>query len=120
MTENQINNRINNPNYIPYPHSIIDTKDGNYRKWTKWRRKLKYSLYERSKIWVEITKDYALVCGICKLPLNYTESTIDHIVPLYKGGNSFITNLQLTHYLCNVRKDARKSPKLNKNEICNE
>lgn len=53
-------------------------------------------------------------CGICglhvDLSLNYRDPMapqIDHIMPFAKGGTHDIENLQLAHYRCNVRKQAR-------------
>ena len=55
------------------------------------RRHIKHELWEKSKL-----------CGICgkQLP-GIKRSTLDHIVPLGKGGNDEKKNLQLTHWKCN-------------------
>ena len=55
------------------------------------------------------------VCGICGLPvdmnLKYPDPlspTIDHIIPLAKGGHpSDLSNLQLAHRCCNREKGAK-------------
>lgn len=52
------------------------------------------------------------VCALCGEPVNKTlrfpdpmSPTIDHIIPIDKGGHpSDISNLQLTHLCCNNRK----------------
>lgn len=52
------------------------------------------------------------ICQICKKPVDPTISkrshhfigTIDHIIPLSKGGKDHISNLQLAHQRCNVDK----------------
>lgn len=51
------------------------------------------------------------VCGICGLPVSYDKSpsdiwaaTIDHIVPLPRGGKHELSNCQLAHRLCNSTK----------------
>lgn len=53
-------------------------------------------------------------CGICGFRVDLTlhhrdpfAPQIDHIVPFAKGGSHDIENLQLAHYRCNVRKQAR-------------
>lgn len=45
-------------------------------------------------------------CAICRKPLNGDES-IDHIVPLVKGGTNDRKNLQLVHKSCNSRKRSK-------------
>lgn len=47
-------------------------------------------------------------CGICKLPIDGKYHK-DHIVPLAAGGSNDISNIQITHPICNMRKHA-KSP----------
>ncbi len=52
------------------------------------------------------------VCGICGKPVDFSlkyphplSPTIDHIIPLDKGGHpSDIANLQLAHFTCNRQK----------------
>lgn len=51
------------------------------------------------------------VCGICKDPIDMTLKrtsrmglTVDHIIPLSKGGQDTLDNMQPAHWLCNVKK----------------
>lgn len=97
---------------IDKPHSLIDLPD--FRALSKQKRHIKNSIYLRDRVFIEVTKTYEVFCGICKKLLGYKYATIDHIVPLSKGGTSFISNLQLTHEKCNWDKDAIASPKLNR------
>ena len=41
------------------------------------------------------------ICGICGKPVNRYEFTIDHIIPLAKGGSNDEDNLQVAHEFCN-------------------
>jgi 5-methylcytosine-specific restriction endonuclease McrA len=52
------------------------------------------TLYERDKG----------VCGICKGPVSYEQMTIDHIVPLARGGLHSYANTQPAHEECNLAK----------------
>jgi 5-methylcytosine-specific restriction endonuclease McrA len=55
------------------------------------------------------------MCGICKAPVDRTlryphpmSATIDHIVPISKGGQHESHNLQLAHSRCNISKGNRE------------
>lgn len=55
-----------------------------------------------------------LRCGICGGDVDMTlrwpdpgMPTIDHVVPMARGGSDDPENLQLAHYLCNISKGAR-------------
>jgi hypothetical protein len=54
------------------------------------------------------------VCGICEEPVVDTKGpmkpSIDHVIPLARGGKHEIENLQLAHYRCNLSKGARIPP----------
>lgn len=47
------------------------------------------------------------LCGICAQPVDEATFTIDHIVPMSKGGAHLIENLQAAHRSCNSRKGNR-------------
>jgi 5-methylcytosine-specific restriction endonuclease McrA len=50
-------------------------------------------------------------CGICGRPVKATRGpmrpSIDHIIPLSKGGKHELANVQLSHYRCNLSKNNR-------------
>lgn len=50
-------------------------------------------------------------CGICREPIRAKTGprrpSIDHIVPLSRGGMHELANLQITHYRCNLSKNCR-------------
>lgn len=59
----------------------------------------------------QIVLTYGLTCYLCKkeidLKLPRTSRyglTIDHVVPLTKGGKDILENLRPTHWICNIQK----------------
>lgn len=65
--------------------------------------------FERNRLIILKTQ---AICGICGLPVDKTlrsphplSATVDHIIPVAKGGNpSALDNLQLAHRVCNRAK----------------
>jgi 5-methylcytosine-specific restriction endonuclease McrA len=67
----------------------------------------------------EITRPAALLtylmerdrkrCGICREPIRAKTGprrpSVDHIVPLSRGGQHELSNLQAAHYVCNLAKN---------------
>lgn len=47
------------------------------------------------------------VCGICAEAVDASDVHLDHIKPRSKGGSDAITNLQVAHSTCNLRKGAK-------------
>jgi 5-methylcytosine-specific restriction endonuclease McrA len=69
-------------------------------------RGIKNSHEKRMKLW---DKQHGL-CAICSGLINWNEihtSTFDCIIPIAKGGNTSIDNLQLAHERCNKVKGNR-------------
>lgn len=53
-------------------------------------------------------------CQLCMLPVKLDAAfpdphfpTVDHVIPLIRGGEHSYANTQVAHYLCNVQKGAR-------------
>jgi len=44
------------------------------------------------------------LCGICGEPVSLETFTIDHIVPVSRGGPHTLENMQPAHRACNSRK----------------
>lgn len=53
----------------------------------------------------ELYETYGGICAICEEPLKFRDMTVDHIVPLFRGGEHSYANCQPTHGLCNHIKD---------------
>jgi 5-methylcytosine-specific restriction endonuclease McrA len=52
-------------------------------------------------------------CTLCKKPMLWEESNLDHIIPLAAGGEDAWCNLQMTHITCNSAKaDREPSPEI--------
>ncbi len=47
------------------------------------------------------------ICGICKTRVPLHEVTLDHIIPLVKGGEHSKRNIQLAHRSCNSAKGSK-------------
>lgn len=82
------------------------------RAWYEWhwargidptKRRDKLSAWRRRSV---IERD-GFVCQLCGGDVDRDDVHIDHIVPASLGGGDELTNLQVTHSLCNVRKGAR-------------
>lgn len=59
--------------------------------------KKRKNLSQKKKILYATNK----VCHWCKLEMPYKEATVEHLVPLSKGGTNSINNLRLAHQGCN-------------------
>jgi 5-methylcytosine-specific restriction endonuclease McrA len=47
------------------------------------------------------------MCGLCGEPVERERVHIDHILPVVRGGTNALSNLQVSHDTCNMRKGAR-------------
>ena len=48
------------------------------------------------------------ICGLCKEPIDsFEEATVDHIIPIVRGGSNRFDNLQLAHEHCNSGKGCK-------------
>lgn len=47
------------------------------------------------------------MCGLCPHPVAWADASVDHILPLARGGLHSYANVQLAHRLCNARKGAQ-------------
>lgn len=44
-------------------------------------------------------------CSMCGQKMQYTNFTVDHIVPISNGGSNSLDNLEAMCYMCNHMKD---------------
>lgn len=77
-----------------------------------WRRRARLKGVESEPYTTdEIAQRDGFRCGLCRRDVNMSlrrphprSSSIDHIVPLSKGGDDTRANVQLAHLDCNIRK----------------
>lgn len=50
------------------------------------------------------------VCPLCGEAMKDEDKSIDHIIPLSKGGENVLSNMQITHLRCNQKKSNRVLP----------
>lgn len=58
------------------------------------------------KEWIQLKESTGNICLCCKMPENVNPLTVDHIIPLSKGGTNHITNIQPLCLSCNSKKNA--------------
>jgi len=54
-----------------------------------------------------IKKYGTLTCYLCKKPIEFGKDSIDHILPIFRGGTNEISNLAIAHGNCNSRKNKK-------------
>ena len=59
----------------------------------------------RKAIKRQLVNKNGAICAICGEPIkNARDMSLDHIIPISKGGQTTMENCQLAHKWCNVRK----------------
>lgn len=86
------------------------SKDKQYVSWVKNKRnRVLKRLQEMGEThsydeWVALKAKYGFACACCKAPESSVRLTVDHIVPLSRGGCDKIDNVQPLCMPCNARK----------------
>jgi len=93
--------------------ATIEYHEGRRLVQQRRRARIRSALVE-SFTFLEIAERDGWVCGLCSAPvvreLRYPDPhspTIDHVIPLAKGGPHTRGNVQLAHLRCNISKGAR-------------
>lgn len=84
-----------------YPDRVKVTKNNNLSK----RRAAPGHV--TTKEWQRILLFYGRACGICKRPESEMPLTVDHFIPIVKGGDNTWRNVWPTCLPCNLKKRAK-------------
>lgn len=88
--------KSNNKNLVKaYLHNRR-IKEGNSGKLTKT---LIQQVYEDN-----IKRYSTLTCVLCNKPIKFGEDTLEHLIPIFRGGTNKYGNLAIAHYKCNSSK----------------
>ncbi len=85
-----------------YGHAHQLEKNENKHRWKARRRA---NFVETVKPQIVYQRDQG-ICGICGQHVRLVQMSLDHILPLSKGGEHSYQNVQLAHRHCNSRRRA--------------
>lgn len=83
---------------IPILEQHITTTYGEMPARVKWHK------HEKATIIQQLWDRDGVICYLCLTPLSYNSATIDHVLPLSKGGKDIMSNYRLVHPGCNIKK----------------
>lgn len=105
-------------------------KDPKYADERRAIRDVCYARRKRAIKGTEIEKVYrdivaerdGWICGICAEPVDRSNWSLDHVMPLSRGGSHMYDNVQIAHKVCNSRKwahvpDGIEMPELSPQQI---
>ena len=85
-----------------------DKKNGvSYRQYYRCRVDLQHEDAEKGITLRDVYRAARGICAICGKTVAPKDASLDHIIPVSKGGRHIRTNVQLTHVRCNKRKGNR-------------
>ena len=91
-------------------------KDGRSKskEWYSWAKNKRNRLLNSGVVgvhtfgeWELLKKQYGYTCPCCKQKEPEIKLTIDHIIPLSKGGSDYIENIQPLCRSCNCKKHTK-------------
>lgn len=63
------------------------------------------SIADVQYVYEENIKKYGtLTCYLCKKPIEFLQDSLDHKIPIIRGGTNTISNLDIAHIKCNSKK----------------
>ena len=115
--QNTLNWQKGNQNKVKVYRQKANKKKWKIEKWKEWYRKrlpiknairrtrLSNSFGQFTKQeWENLKRAYSYICPSCKKREPEIKLTIDHIIPLSKGGTNYISNIQPLCGKCNNHK----------------
>lgn len=91
-----------------YKHGL--SADKEYRNWQKnqWHHRNRNAIGEHTfNEWELLKIQYGFTCPNCKRKEPEIKLSLDHIIPLSKGGSNFIENIQPLCKNCNCKKHTK-------------
>lgn len=79
-------------------------------------QRVKWHKHEKRGIVAALWARDGNTCYLCTKPLYYSAATIDHVMPLAKGGKDDMSNYRLVHPLCNIQKGNMTLEQFNKSK----
>ena len=102
------------PEYKAAKNAYCQTPEGkaaNREHGHRYRVLQRNGFVERVNIAVLVERDKGR-CGVCSKPVPVKQRSIDHILPVSKGGAHSYANTRLTHLRCNVLRNNRGAAQL--------
>ena len=79
---------------------------GQHNRRSKVRMIGKLSLETVQSVYEDNIKQYGkLTCILCNNPINFGEDSLEHKMPISRGGTNEYSNLGIAHKLCNISKN---------------
>lgn len=111
----QLKRRANGTRTLEQKREQLAEAQRRYRRTPHGKLRQSFNTAKRRALMSEtglLKSDFAplldrMDCGICGAPLDYDTPSVDHIVPLSKGGSNELANLQMAHLTCNNWKRAK-------------
>jgi 5-methylcytosine-specific restriction endonuclease McrA len=94
-----------------YSDAYLEKKDENPK--VKKKKKKPVSNIENPSGFGKRTRKIKLyelakgICYLCEQKINFVDASVDHVIPISKGGSSTLSNLKIAHSSCNGWKGSR-------------
>lgn len=109
--------RYRGPDHVEKLNALTGSRsDDPARKQERWQRRRAQKLATTVEKFrhEDVYERDGWICGLCREPVdrelrypNPKSPSLDHVIPLSRGGHHVLENVQLAHLTCNVKKQAR-------------